>query len=93
MNKYELTVVIDGGTTAAKKKSIIEKIEKLVKTFGGKMGKAEDWGKRDLFYKIKKSETGVFLFFPLELAGESAKALPQKMKTEDEIIRYLLVKA
>ncbi|MBI1863834.1 30S ribosomal protein S6 [Candidatus Woesebacteria bacterium] len=92
MNKYELTVVIDGKATAAKKKSITEKIEKLVKILGGKTGKAEDWGKRDLFYKIKKSETGVFLFFPIEFAGESVKALPQRMKMEDEIIRYLLVK-
>jgi small subunit ribosomal protein S6 len=92
MNKYELTIVLDGKATAAKKKAAVEKIQKIITTFKGKVEKVDDWGKKELAYKIGKSDSGVFLLFSLELSGEGAKALPNKLKLEEEIIRYLLVK-
>ncbi len=92
MGKYELVIVLDGKATAAKKKAVEAKIKKLVTVFKGKIGKVDDWGKKDLAYKIKKSNSGVFLLFNLELTGEAAKALPNKLRLEEEIIRYLLVR-
>ncbi len=92
MNKYELTVVIDGKATSAKKKAVGDKITKLVGVLEGKVGKVEDWGVKDLTFRIKKSDSGVFLHFPLELTGAAAKALMNKVKVEEDIIRYLLVR-
>ncbi|MEJ2441595.1 MAG: 30S ribosomal protein S6 [Patescibacteria group bacterium] len=92
MQDYELTVVLPGSATAAKKKSVQEAIGKIIKTFNGKVGKVEDQGKKDLAYQIAKNDSGVFLFFPLELSQEGAKALPQKLNLEEDIIRYLLVR-
>lgn len=44
MNKYELTVVLDPKATVAKKKKVIETIEKIISLLKGKLGKVEDWG-------------------------------------------------
>ncbi len=92
MRKYELVLVLDGKATAAKKKSLSDKIAKLIKELGGRVGKVDEWGKKDLAYKIGKSETGEFLFFPLELDGQSAKGIDAKLKQESGIIRYLFVR-
>lgn len=92
MNSYELAIVLDGKATAAKKKTVTAKLEKLIEPAKGKLGKPEEWPARTLAYKIGKSETGVFLFFPLELTGEAAKSLSNKLRLEEEILRYLLVK-
>ena len=92
MGKYELTVVLDGKATAAKKKRVVEKIKKLISTFKGKVGKVEDWGEKELAFKIKKSTTGIFLHIPLELNPEAAKAINGKLRLEEEILRYLLVR-
>ncbi len=92
MNKYELTVVLDGKLSAAKKKGIKEKTVKLVEAFKGKIGKVEDWGTRDLAYKIKKSETGEFYFFPVEMDSDKAKALNDKLRLEEDLLRYLLIR-
>ncbi|OGM87397.1 30S ribosomal protein S6 [Candidatus Woesebacteria bacterium RIFOXYD1_FULL_40_21] len=92
MQKYELTLVLDGKATAAKKKSIQEFIEKVVKTVKGKVGKVEEWGKRDLAYKIGKSTSGEFLIFPLELDVQSLKGIFLKLKGQEDIIRYLLIR-
>lgn len=92
MVNYELTVVLPGKSTPAKKKKVKADIEKLIKTFKGKVSKFDDWGEINLVYKIAKNETGIFLHFGLELDAESVKEIPAKLKTEEDIIRYLLIK-
>jgi ribosomal protein S6 len=92
MQKYELTIVLDGKVTAAKKKAVIADIEKAVSLLEGKCGTLIDWGVKDLSYKIVKSVSGSFLHLPLELTSDSVKKLVEKVKTQDDIIRYLLVK-
>lgn len=92
MENYELTVVLSGNTTAAKKKNAQEAIAKIVKIIGGKVGKVEEWGKKELAYDIAKNDSGIFLHYNLELEGEAVKMLPQKFNLEENIIRYLLVR-
>jgi small subunit ribosomal protein S6 len=92
MNTYELVVVFEGKLTPAKKKTEIAKIEKLVKVLNGKVLNLEDWGVKEFAYPIKKNSSGVFLIFNLELEGESAKQLMTKIKLEEQILRYLLIR-
>ena len=92
MNKYELTIVISGKSTPAKKKSVGGMIEKLLNTFKGKVEKFDDWGERELAFPIKKNDSGMFLHYIVELEGNSAKSIVQKLNLEEEVLRYLLVK-
>jgi small subunit ribosomal protein S6 len=92
MNKYELTFVLPGGATPAKRKSVSEKIEKLVKAGKGVIKKTDDWGKIDLSYKINKELTGVFMHLNIEMEGSAAKDLGDKLRLNNDIIRYLLIK-
>jgi len=92
MNSYELTVVLPGSASSAKKKSVSSKIEKLVEESNGKIKKVSDWGKIELAYKIQKEETGLFLHYNLELEAKGAKNLKDKLRIESDIIRYLLVR-
>lgn len=91
MNQYELVIVLDGKVTGAKKKASIEKLEKLVNVFGGKITATNDWGVKDLAYPINDLLTGAYLIFDVELPGEGAKSLNEKLHLESDIIRYLLV--
>jgi small subunit ribosomal protein S6 len=92
MNKYELALVYEGKITAAKKKQESEKLEKLVSAFGGKVLGQNDWGVKDLAYEIRDNETGSFIIYDLELDGQGARNLQGKLRLEEQIIRYLLVK-
>ena len=83
MSKYELTVVLDGKATAAKKKKVIETIEKIVALAKGKLGKVEDWGVK---------ETGLYLFFPLETPKSSVKMISTKLSQENDVNKYLLIR-
>lgn len=92
MRNYELTVVLPGGLTAAKKKTAKNKIEKLVKVFKGKIGKIQEWGELELAFPIANSNTGIYLNFPLELDTNAAILIVEKLRLEEGILRYLLVR-
>jgi small subunit ribosomal protein S6 len=92
MNKYELTVVLDGKSPAAKKKKVTETLEKTLKIFEGKIVESKEWGVKELAYKIGKSETGLYLFFELELDPKGVKALNDKLRTDPDLLRYLLIR-
>lgn len=92
MNNYELTVVLPGKASSAKKKAGKESIEKLIKILKGKITKFDDWGEKRLAYEIKKNTSGTFLHFQIELETGSAPEIDKKLRLDEEVIRYLLVK-
>jgi small subunit ribosomal protein S6 len=92
MNNYELTVILREKITPAKKKAFVAGIEKLLKALAGKVVKVDDWGKRDFAYKVNKETSGNYLFFKLELSGDGVKALADKLRMNDEVVRHLLIR-
>ena len=93
MNKYELTVILEGKTTSAKKKAVLETLEKSIKMLEGTVSKAEDWGVKELFNEIKKQKEGLYLHMPFEMLAKSIKPLEIKLKAEENILRYLIIRA
>ena len=92
MNQYELVVVYDSKLSPAKVKTAQKSLEKIIELGEGKVENVEEWGTKDLAYPIKKSESGLFLIYTLQLEPKGAKSLPTKLKMEDQIIRYLLIR-
>lgn len=92
MNIYELTLVYDGKTTKAKQNSLSEDFDKIISVLDGKVVKNENLGVRELAYKLGKSDTGVYLYFELELEPNSAQKLKAKLLTDEKLLRYLLIK-
>jgi len=90
MQKYELTLVLP---KKAKEKTFVEKVEKLVKLIDGKVLKTESWGEVELSFPMKKELTGFFVHLNLELEGKAVKGLDEKLRIDDTLLRYLLVKA
>ena len=84
MQKYELTVVFDAKVTAAKKKSLIEQVNKLIKVFEGKVEKEEDWGEK---------ESGQVLHFLLELESSKVRDLATKLNGEEGVKKHLIIKS
>lgn len=92
MNKYELTLVLDGKSGASKKKKYTDLVESLVKVFKGKIADSKDWGVKEMAYKIGKSTSGLYLFFELELDPSGVKSVNDKLRVDKEILRFLLVR-
>ncbi len=88
---YELVIVLDGKATVAKKKASLEKVETFIKGLEGKIIESLDWGVKDLAYPIKKTFSGSYTIFQLELPAPAARVVNERLRLEEDILRYLLM--
>ena len=91
MNEYELTVLYHPDLEIDIDKALA-KVEKILKDNKGKVVKMDNWGKRKLAYPIKKEDHAVYVYYEVELPGESVTKVENVMNITNEVLRYLLVK-
>ena len=77
-------------------------LDSLVKKFisedgspreAGKVEKEDLWGVRDLAYPIKRQTKGFYAHFEIEADPKGAKGLDKILKLEEDVLRYLLIRA
>ncbi|RJR28939.1 30S ribosomal protein S6 [Candidatus Microgenomates bacterium] len=92
MNSYEVVIVLAGKTTPAKKKSVMGLVEKMITMFKGKLIESDEWGVKDLAYEIEDNSTGLFFVLTVGMPPSDMKAFQEKLRLENDIIRYLVVR-
>ena len=92
MNNFEATVLITPNTTKNDLKIVSEKFEKYVVDQGGSVIGKEDWGLRDLAYKVKSLKKAFYLFYQIDIEGSKIQALKKYISQNESIFRYLFIK-
>ena len=92
MRDYELTLIVDPDLTSEKQKKLQEKIKKVITDLKGEVKKVAEWGKKELTYPIKKKDVGYYFLWNLKLSSKAASKLESKLKLEEGLMRYLLVR-
>ncbi len=91
-NMYELTMIFATSLGEDDRKKVIETVGKLIaKT--SKIVETIDLGKRIFAYPIKKEKEGNYFCLKLDMSGVEAVEINKKLKNDERILRYLLVKA
>lgn len=84
MNDYELTIIL--------KKEDSKVLAELLAKIGAKVVSKKDAEKRSLAYEIAKTKEAFYAFFEISLKPEGVAELEQKLKLQDNVLRYLIVK-
>ena len=99
MRDYELTLVVSPDLSSEKQKEQLEKVKKIITGLKGEVKKTEEWGKKQLAYpilpagrQVKKSEMGYYFLWEIQLPEKSLEQLNQKLRIEESLLRYLIVK-
>lgn len=92
MRDYELVLVVDPDLTGADQKKQLTKVKKIIEGLKGKVEKIDEWGKRKLAYPIKKKNLGYYFLLIIKLPTEAPAEVENKLRLEEGIIRYLLVR-
>ena len=69
MNNFEATLLFSPHLPAKKIESIEKLFEKQVTTMGGSLVAKENWGLRDLSYKINNTKKAFYNFYHLTFEG------------------------
>jgi small subunit ribosomal protein S6 len=69
-----------------------EGITKVFTEQGGTVVKVDDWGKKNLAYKINKKSVGHYVLLELEGTGRELLELERRMRVNDLIMRFVTVR-
>lgn len=89
-NPYELTLLLRAGRLPREAVDLVE--EKIV-SLGGKVIKTHDDGIKTLAYPIQHEQRAQYYYLDIELPDGKPVELSSWMNTNEDILRYLLVKA
>lgn len=84
MRDYELTVLV--------RSDDVKSLKDLLTKSGAKIKAKKDPEKRTLAYEINKVQEAFYVFFDLEVDPADVPGLDSKLKQEENVMRYLLVK-
>ena len=92
MNNFEATLLISPDLTVKKLESIEKLFEKNVKNNGGSIIAKENWGLRNLSYKINNTKKAFYSYYQMKFEGNKIDELKKNLSLNEEILRYLIIK-
>ncbi len=93
MREYEIATVLNMGLEDGDPDALTEKIEGWIVAAGGKVARADNWGRRKLAYPIKKQQEGNYVFWYASLPSAAPAELEQQMRLNEDVLRFMITRA
>lgn len=91
MTPYE-TLFIVHPERGGRLKEFIDRFKGIIEGLGGTVSLVDEWGLRDLAYRIQKQTKGYYVLFQYRSEARAVEELERNMKLTDGVIRYLTVR-
>ena len=92
MALYECTFITRPDLPQSEVNKYVEKFSGIVGENGGKVLKTEQWGLRNLAYRINKNKKGYYVHMGLDAPHAAIDELDRNMKIAEDIIRHLSIR-
>ena len=92
MNKFESVILISPEISSSNKNDLCNEFIKLVKDNSGNIINKEDWGLRDLSYKIGNFSKAFYNFFQIEIDGNKIQNIKKNLNQNENFIRHMFIK-
>jgi small subunit ribosomal protein S6 len=92
MALYEHIFIARPDISPAQMESKIEEIKTLIEEQGGKTGKTEYWGLRNLSYRINKSRKGHYGLIDIDAGASVIDELTRIQRLSEDIIRQMTIR-
>ena len=92
MALYESVIIGRQDLTSGQFDTLLEKFIAVIQSFKGEIRKRENWGVRNLAYKINKNRKGHYVLLNIDGPPEAIKEYERLMRLDEDIIRFLTIK-
>jgi len=89
---YEVVFIVDPSTQDEDLTRLTDGLRGIVTDQGGTVTKSEVMGRRQLAYRIGRSNEGIYVLFEVEGSGKEIAELERRMRVSDQVMRYLTVR-
>ena len=92
MRQYEVAYIVHPELDETAFKEINDRISTMITDAGGKIEKAELWGKKKLAYEIRKQTEGQYVFLNTTLSPEFCTELERNLRLLEPVLRFMIIK-
>lgn len=92
MSKFEVVLLLSPELSTSIKKNMCDDFSKLISDNSGEIINTEDWGLRDLSYKIGNFSKSFYNFFQIEIDGEKIEGIKKNLTQNENFVRHIFLK-
>ncbi len=92
MTNYESVLIARQDLGASQVNNIVEELTGVVEKEGGQVVRVDNWGLKNLAYRIKKNRKGHYVLMNITAPANAIAEFERVMRFNEDIIRYMTVK-
>ena len=92
MALYESVIIGRQDLTPNQFEELVEEFIKIIVSFKGVIKKRENWGIRNLAYKINKNRKGHYVLLNIDSSSDAITEYERLMRLNEDIIRFLTIR-
>ena len=92
MSKFEAVILLSPDLSSTDLKKQEDSFKKQLIDLSVSIISEEDWGLRNLSYKIRNFKKAFYKFYQLEIEGSKIQNIKKNISQNEQIIRHLFVK-
>ncbi len=92
MTKYESVLIARQDLGASQVNNIVSDMSKVIADQGGEVVRVDNWGLKNLAYRIKKNRKGHYVLLNISAPAQAIAEYERLLRVNEDIIRYMTVK-
>ena len=92
MANYESVLIARQDLGASQVNSLVENLSEVLKREGGEVVKVDNWGLKNLAYRIKKNRKGHYVLLNITAPAKAIFEYERLMRLNEDVIRYMTIK-
>ena len=92
MSNYESVLIARQDLGTSQVNNIVSELSDVIKKEGGEDVKVDNWGLKNLAYRIKKNRKGHYVLMNITAPANAIAEFERIMRFNEDIIRYMTVK-
>ena len=92
MTKYESMLIARQDLGQAQVNDIVASLSEVIKNEGGEVVNVDNWGLKNLAYRIKKNRKGYYVVLNISATANAIFEYERLVRLNEDIIRYMTIK-
>jgi len=92
MPLYENVFIARQDISGAQVDALADQFTQLIADHGGEVKKRENWGLRNLAYRMNKNRKGHYVLFNVDAPAAAIAELEPTMRINEDVLRYLTIR-
>ena len=89
---YETVFIARQDLSDTQVKDLTDGYSKIITDAGGKIHKVENWGLRNLAYRINKNRRGHYVLIESDVAAPAIHEMERTMRLNEDILRFMSIR-